>query len=172
MKFAKDILVVDFEGLAEPVQIGAVLLDKETLEEKDNFCTYVFADMKGDIRVKSGISQETLKGAPSQAEVGQMIFDKFGADILIGSWVANADMKNFEKIISAAGITPRTYDYHILDIWPAAYIHLLKQGYTGSISSEEIFQAFGAKPRGLHNALEDCRIAADVLRKIMKVESK
>jgi len=33
--------------------------------------------------------------------------------------------------------------------------------------SEEIFQEFGAKPRGLHDALEDCRIAADVLRKIV-----
>jgi DNA polymerase III epsilon subunit-like protein len=32
---------------------------------------------------------------------------------------------------------------------------------------EEIFQAFGIKPRGLHNALEDCRIAAEVLRKVV-----
>src|SRR3989344_2333608 len=162
MKFAKDILVIDFEGLVEPVQIGAVLLDKETLEEKDNFSSYIWADLKGEVKATSGISQETLKGAPSQAEVGKIIFDKFGTDIMIGSWVANADMKNFEKIITAAELDIKRYDYHVLDIWPAAYIHLLKQGYNGSIRSEEIFQQFKAKSRGLHDALEDCRITTDV----------
>lgn len=167
MKFAKDILLIDFEGLAEPVQVGAILLDKETLEEKDSFNTYIWADLQGEIKATSGISQETLKGAPTQAEAGRMIFEKFGTDVLIGSWVANADSKNFEKIIKAAGLDPALYDYHILDIWPVAYIDLLKRGYNGSIRSEKIFQEFGAKPRGLHNALEDCKIAADVLRQIV-----
>ena len=167
MKFKKDILIIDFEGLREPVQIGAVLLDKETLNEKDSFSTYIFADLKGKIKVISGISQETLKGAPSQAEAGQMIFEKFGTDIIIGSWVAKSDIKNFEKIIAAAEIDLKLYDYHVLDIWPAAYIYLVKQGYSGGMRSEEMFKEFGAKPRGLHDALEDCRIAADVLRKIV-----
>ncbi|OGN02519.1 MAG: hypothetical protein A2655_02230 [Candidatus Yanofskybacteria bacterium RIFCSPHIGHO2_01_FULL_43_42] len=170
MKFFKDILIIDFEGLAEPVQIGGVLLDKETLKEKDSFLSYIWTDLKGEVKVASGISQETLKGAPLQSEVGKMIFEKFGVDILIGSWVANADMKNFEKIITAAGLDIKQYDYHILDIWPVAYIYLLKQGYEGSIRSEEIFRQFGAKPRGLHNALEDCRITADVFRKIIEMK--
>ena len=167
MKFTKNILIIDFEGLTEPVQIGAVLLDKETLNEKDNFSMYIFADLKDKVKIISGISQETLKDAPTQAEAGQMIFERFGTDIIIGSWVAKSDIKNFEKIIVAAGIDPKLYDYHILDIWPAAYIYLVKQGYSGGMRSEEIFKEFGAKPRGLHDALEDCRIAADVLRKIV-----
>ena len=167
MKFKRDILIIDFEGLKEPVQIGAVLLDKETLQEKDSFSSYIWTDLHGEVKATSGISQETLEGAPNQAEVGQKVFEKFGTDILIGSWVANADIKNFKKIIKAAGLDFELYDYHILDIWPIAYIHLLKQGYSGSMRSEEIFKEFGAKPRGLHNALEDCRIAADVLRKIV-----
>lgn len=166
MKFPKNILVLDFEGLSEPVQIGAVLLDKDTLEEKDSFTSYIWADLKGETKKKSGISQETLEGAPSQAEVGQMVFDRFGTDIFLASWVANGDMKNFEKIIRAASIDCfSVYDYHVIDIWPAAYLHLLKSGYTGGTSSEEIFKEFGAKPRGFHDALEDCRIAADVFRK-------
>ena len=167
MKFKKDILIIDFEGLKNPVQIGAVLLDKETLNEKDNFSTYIFADLKNKVKVISGISQETLKDAPTQAEVGQMVFEKFGTDIIIGSWVAKSDIKNFKKIIEAAGLDFKLYDYHILDIWPAAYIYLIKQGYSGGMRSEEIFQEFGEKPRGLHDALEDCRIAADVLRRIV-----
>ncbi|MGD0328232.1 MAG: exonuclease domain-containing protein [Minisyncoccia bacterium] len=167
MKFAKNILFIDFEGRPEPNQIGAVLLDKETLNEIDNFSSYIFADLKGEVNVISGISQDTLKGAPSQAEVGRLIFEKFGTDILIGSWAATLDITHFKKIINAAGITWEQYDYHILDIWPVAYIHLLKKGYSGSLRSEEIFREFGAKPRELHNALEDCRIAADILRKII-----
>lgn len=165
MKFPKDILIVDFEGTNEPAQVGAVLLDRETLAEKDSFLTYIWRDLKAPLE-KSGITKEMLKDAPKQAEVGQLMYHKFGTNILLGSWVANGDMKNFEKIMTAAGIDFREYDYHIIDIWPAAYLHLLKQGYQGGISSEEIFQTFGAQPRGLHNALEDCRIAAEVLRKI------
>ncbi len=166
MEFVKDILVIDFEGKNQPTQIGAILLDKKTLSEKDSFSSYIYTDLKGYISPKSGITQQMLEDAPTQAEVGKMIFEKFGTNVLIGSWVANLDMINFQKILDAAGIKWEQYDYHILDIWPAAYIYLLKQGYDGSINSDDIFKAFGAQPRGLHNALEDCRIAADVLRKI------
>jgi len=167
MKFAKDILVIDFEGTNdEPVQIGAILLDKETLAEKDNFLSYIYADLKGERAYKSEISQEMLVGAPTPAEVGKMVFDKFGTDLFIATWVANYDMRCFEKIMAAADIAFNQYDYHIFDIWPAAYLYLLKQGYTGEFRSEGMFQKFGATARELHNALQDCRIAADVLRKI------
>lgn len=168
MGFLKDILIIDFEGPIEPVQIGALLLDKNTLEEKDSFISYIYADMQGKTAKKSGISQKTLKSAPSQAEVGKMIFDRFGTDILLGSWVDTLDVDHFTKIITAAGLSWKEYDYHVLDIWPAAYIHLIKRGYTGPIDSESMFQFFNAEARGLHNALEDCKIAANVLRKILK----
>lgn len=167
MGFIKDILLIDFEGPVEPVQIGVVLLDKDTLKEKDFFVSYIYADTQGKITKKSGISQETLKGAPSQAEVGKIIFEKFGTDILLGSWVDTLDIDHFRKIMNAAGVSWKQYDYHVFDIWPIAYLYLLKQGYTGTINSETMFQAFGASSRGLHNALEDCRIVADILRKIV-----
>lgn len=166
MKFIKDILLIDFEGRYDPTQVGVVLLDKNTLEEKDNYSSYIFTDLKGRIGTKSGITQEMLNGAPSQAEVGKDIVERFGMNYLIGSWVANLDTRHFITIMSAAGYAWEQFDYHVFDIWPAAYLHLIKQGYEGSISSEDIFQEFGAKPRGLHDALDDCRIAADVLRRI------
>lgn len=174
MKFHKDILIIDFEGVKHPVQVGAVLLDKETLEEKDSFASYIYADLEGLKVLKSGITQEMINDAPKQGEVGKLIYDKFGSDLFLGSWVQNLDITHFVKLLSAAEIdfiegrtSFKKYDFHILDIWPIAYTHALKQGYTGSILSEELFQYFGAKPRGLHNALEDCRITADVLRKIV-----
>lgn len=167
MKFHKDILIVDFEGLEKPVQIGAVLLDKETLVEKDNFISYIWTDMKGEVNHIADISQSTLDGAPTQAEVGKIFYDKFGTEVMLASWVARDDMRNFTQIITAAGFDIETYDYHIFDIWPVAYLYLLKNGYAGSMRSEEMFQAFGSAPRGSHNALEDCRLAAEVLRRII-----
>jgi DNA polymerase III epsilon subunit-like protein len=167
MKFSKDLLVIDFEGFKKPIQIGVVLLDKETLQEKDNFVSYIYADVEGQASRISGITQEMINEAPKQEEVGKLIYEKFGTNILLASFVQDLDINHFQTILSAAGIDFNKYDYHILDIWPVAYIHLLKNGYTGGIRSEEIFQQFGAKPRTLHNALEDSRIAADILRKIV-----
>ena len=174
MKFHKDILVIDFEGVKKPVQIGAILLDKETLEEKASFSSYIYADLEGYVSPKSGITQEMVNGAPKQTEVGKMIYDKFGSDIFVASFVQNMDINHFQTLLFAAGVDFmegktdfKKYDFHILDIWPIAYVHLLKNGYTGGIGSEEMFQAFCAQARGLHDALEDCRIAAEVLRKIV-----
>lgn len=167
MSFIKDILVIDFEGRDTPVQIGALLLDKNTLEEKASFSSYIYTDLQDRTIKKSGITQEVLKNAPSQAEVGRAIFEKFGTNILIGSWVDTLDIDHFRKIMGAAEIKWGQYDYHVLDIWPVAYVYLLQHGYAGNIDSESIFRAFNEKPRGLHDALEDCRIAASVLRKII-----
>ncbi len=174
MQFPKDILLIDFEGQRHPVQIGAILLDRTTLKEKDYFVSYIYADLGDKPTIKSGITQNMIDDAPKPEEIGKIIYEKFGSDVFLATFVQNLDILHFRKIISAAGIDfleSRTdfkkYDFHILDLWPVTYIHALKQGYTGGTGSEELFQYFGAKPRGLHDALEDCRITADVLRKII-----
>ncbi len=166
MKFPKDILLIDFEGFNSPKQIGAVLLDKETLEEKDSFSSYIYADVGERVGAQSGITQEMLSDAPTQEEVGKMFYDRFSSDVILASFTSDLDIRHLRAILTAAGIDPTLYDYHILDVWPLSCVHLLKQGYKGSLRSEEIFQAFGTKPRERHDALEDCRIAAEVLRKV------
>ena len=159
--------MIDFEGWEEPTQIGAVLLDKETLEEKASYSSYIWTDLHGQTSMVSGISQATLEGAPSQAEVGRAVFEKFGGKVLLSAWVATFDSKHFEKLTRAAGLDAKSYDYHWLDVWPLAYTELLKRGYNGSMKSEDIFREFGAAPRDLHDALEDCRIQAEVLRRLV-----
>ena len=168
MKFKKDILVIDFEGgHYGPKQIGAVLLDKETLDEKDRFCCYMYLNMQGIPSMKSGITQDTLDNAPSRVEVAKRFYEKFGTNIFLASFVSDLDIQHLRTIINEAGINSPEYDYHILDIWPLAYTYLLKRGYEGNADSESIFRAFGFAPRGNHNALEDARIAAGILRKII-----
>ena len=167
MKFLKDILVIDFEGgHYKPKQLGAVLLDKETLEEKDRFVSYIYLDMQGVPSLKSGITQDMLNSAPQPDEVAKKFYKKFGTNVFIASFVSDLDIENLRNIMNKAGINPLEYDYHTLDIWPIAYIYLLKNGYEGNYDSENIFQAFGFPPRGNHDALEDVRITASILRKI------
>ena len=166
MKFHKDILIIDFEGRKSPVQIGAVLLDRDTLIEKSCLSSYIYAELDGYISPVSGITQEMINDAPSKAVVGQQIYDMFGTDIMLSSWVADLDISHFKSIMIAAGKSFSDYDYHVLDIWCLAYVYALQQGYSGSVRSEELFHFFDVKPRDLHDALEDCRIAADILRKI------
>jgi DNA polymerase III alpha subunit (gram-positive type) len=166
MAFHKDILVIDFEGMENPTQIGAVLLDKQTLEEKDSFVSYIQADLNGKVSHISGITQAILDNAPSQKDVGLQLHEKFGTDVFLAAFVQDFDIRHLRTLIEAAGLDFTRYDYHFLDLWSLAYVHALKNGFTGGFRSEELFQYYGGKPRGLHDALEDCRLAAHVLRKI------
>ena len=176
MKFEKDILLIDFEytnadpSLAEPTQLAAILLDKETLEEKDSFVSLIKAEFKHPqqeaIEV-SGIDQARVASAPLPAEVISAFVAKFGYDVMLASWVEHGDRRMLHKMLREAGLDPMRYDYHFLDLWPVAYVHLLKQGYEGGMHSEDMFAAYGLPVREKHDALEDCRLEAEVLRKVM-----
>ncbi len=173
--FAKDILLLDFEStgldarFAEPTQLGAVLLDKETLEEKDHYLSYIVADLskasKEALEI-SGISQKDLEGAPEQKEVITEFLHKFGTDVFTASWNSILDRGLLNKMLWTIDKDIFTYDYHYLDVWPIVYTHLCSQGHGDIVRLEPTLQFFGLKERGKHNALEDCRITAEVLRKV------
>ncbi len=176
MHFAKDILLIDFEAttgkpdLAEPTQLAGVLLDKDTLEEKDSFVSYIAANLRGvdpKIMAISGITESDLKGAPSAIEVAKIFLDKFGDDVLLASWVEYLDRRLLIKMFKKAGLEYK-YDHHYIDLWPLAYVELVKQNYQGGLNSEAVFQAYGLPKRNHHDALQDCRLEAEVLRKIMQ----
>jgi DNA polymerase III epsilon subunit-like protein len=177
MQFAKDILIIDFEATggdiyhAEPTQLGAILLDKNTLAEKGTFESYIKADpakFTPEGRSVNKVTDEQLAAAPEQEAVIKSLIEKFGTDVILTSWVSSLDRALFNKMLLKAGISERVYDYHYLDLWPVAYIYLLKRGYTGSMRSEPMFAAFGmpARDETSHDALNDCRLAANILRKI------
>lgn len=179
--FPKDILVIDFEGAfrpedkndpekSQPTQIGAILLDKETLEEKKSFVSYIYADLSfasPEAQKITGITQKMLEAAPKLGEVGKKFVETFGKEFLFCSWVSELDRTLFRKMVFSAGMHPRDFDYHVFDLWPIGYAYLLKRGYTGTMRSEPMFQALGLPSRGQHDALEDCRYAAVALRKIL-----
>jgi len=175
--FPKDILIIDFESSlgdsenTEPVQLGAILLDKTTLEEKKSFTSFIKTDLSlippGRLKEK-GYIPEKINNAPTASDVAKKFIEQFGRNFFISSWAAGLDRILFRKLMSSAGIHYSEFDYHIYDLWPVAYTYLLQNGYTGSWRSEAMFQEFGLPSRGMHDALDDCRHAAQVLRKIVK----
>lgn len=176
MRFKKDILVIDFETTdgrpkyAKPIQMAAVLLDKTTLKEKKSFSSYIHQDLKNanprSLKVH-GITENDLKDAPTQKEVIQMFLDEFGTDVFICCWTTLLDIKMLENMMESIGHELMEYDYHILDLWPIIYVYFAKQNKGNIYRSEETFREFGLPSRSNHNALEDCRHSAEVLRKIV-----
>ncbi len=176
MQFQKDILLFDLETngvnseVSVPLQIAAVLLDKETLEEKDSFTSYIKQDLSTadpeSLKI-NGIKPEQIENASESNEVMKAFLEKFGTDVLLASWVEFLDRRLLMRAFKQASLT-WGYDPHYLDLWPIAYGHLVKNGYTGSIKSQPMFEQFNLPERGAHDALEDCRMEAEVFRKIMK----
>ena len=174
--FAKNILIIDFESTsidpakAEPTQLAAILLDKENLAELGSYSSFIKADLKDadpQSMAVSGIDSAKLENAPDQKEAANQLVNHFGFDLFLASWIEHLDRRMLQKIMRAADINPMQYDYHYLDLWPIAYTYLVQRGYKGGIRSEEIFQAFGMRGRAHHDALEDCRLEAEIFRKIV-----
>lgn len=173
--FAKDILILDFEStgldarFAEPTQLGAVLLDKTSLKEKDQFMSYIEADLskasEEALRV-SGITQQDLEGAPNQKQVITEFLEKFGTEVFTASWNSILDRGLLNKMLWTIEKDIFIYDYHYLDVWPIVYTHLCRHGQGDTVRLEPTLKYFGLKPRGNHDALEDCRVTAEVLRKV------
>lgn len=171
--FSKDILLIDFEttGLDLdkdlPIQLGAVLLDKQSLEEKDYFISYIAQDVSGMSEESAkihGINQEVLKNAPSQQDVIRDFLNGFGTEVYLASWNEMLDHTMLKKMLQSIDKDIYEHDYHYLDVWSLAYLHMVRQGRGDIIKSESTFEYFGLPPRKEHNALEDCRHTAEVLR--------
>lgn len=174
--FAKDILLIDFEGggldldHSEPTQLGAVLLDRETLEEKSYYLSLIAVEhpekMAQEAIDISGIGPEMLRDAPVRKKVASEFLAKFGTNVFLASWNSSVDQALLRMVMKSIGKDIFEYDYHYFDVWPVVYMHLSKQGYGNTIRLEPTLKHFGMPARGKHDALEDCRVTAEVLRKV------
>jgi DNA polymerase III alpha subunit (gram-positive type) len=119
------------------------------------------------------ITWEQVKDAPSLAEVVKKFDRTFGVDVMLSSYVGFADKKYLLEAYKTAGIKWR-FDHHYFDVWSVCYAALAKKN---KLTSKEDFAGFGVKSlmkkyniksNRLHDALEDCRVEAEVLRKVIK----
>jgi DNA polymerase III alpha subunit (gram-positive type) len=177
--FPKDILIVDFEVTGfdfekdESVQVGILLLDKKTLEEKKYFVSWIKpkqalnVELPGFIwaNIKEQEIQEIRKASPEDV-VAKQISNFLPDEYILCAWNVTFDYMFWKKILSH--VDKNIHAAKLLDLWSLAQVNLLNDdSYTGTYGSESVFQHFGVKPREKHDGLEDCRIEAMVLRKLL-----
>ena len=178
--FKNDILVCDFEvtefdiDKSEPVQVGLILLDKETLEQKWSYSSWikpvqaVSVDMEG-FRWASldQADVEEINKAQNLEAVAREIIKDLPEKYILCAWNATFDYCNWNKLLKTIGMKAKTAN--ILDLWSLAQLRLLNdENYDGDYKSESVFQYFGAEPRVKHYGIGDCEIEAMVLRKLIK----
>ncbi|MSR68323.1 3'-5' exonuclease [Candidatus Saccharibacteria bacterium] len=173
--FLKDILLIDFEttgidlNKSLPIQLGAILLDRQTLAEKDNFLSYIKQDLSNMSRQSAkihGITKKEMDTAPTSSEVIGSFIEQFGTEVYLASWNEMLDHSMLATMLGSIGKGIDTHDYHYLDIWSIVHIYMVQRGKGDIIRSEPINEYFGLPARTTHNALEDCKLTAQVLRKV------
>ncbi|MCL5667371.1 MAG: 3'-5' exonuclease [Patescibacteria group bacterium] len=182
MDFKKDLLLVDLEmtGLDasrhEIIQMAALLLDKKTLEEKEAFNSYIkprhWKRRDPQSMKVNRITWEQLKNAPSlQKAIGD--FDLlFGHDVVLSYYGGPVDM-DFLRAAYKKIHKKFKFDYHYFNLWGLFYGYLAarnklknKKKFTG-FALDDFMEDFKIKSSSRHDALEDCRIEAEILRKVI-----
>lgn len=184
MNFKKDILLIDTEfsgfdlGKHEILQLSAVLLDKKTLKEKKFFSSYVKPRRwktrdRASMKVNK-ITLEMLKDAPELKQVLKKFDRTFGHNVIQAFYVGYNDKRFLLESYRITGIKWK-FDYHYFELWGLFYPYLAAKNRLKSVKN---FAGFGIesmlkmlkvkKPINLHDALVDCRVEAEILRKVMK----
>lgn len=184
MDFKKDILLIDLEttGLDvekhEIIQIAAVLLDRKTLIEKKFFNSYVkptkwHARDLESMKV-NGLTWEVLKNGAALREALKS-FSGFcnPKKVILSSYVSFAD-KNFLLHAYKKHKIKWQFDYHVFDLWGLFYAKLAVKN---KLKRTRDFAGFGLEsllkdlkiniPGKHHDALYDCRLEAEVLRRLI-----
>jgi DNA polymerase III epsilon subunit-like protein len=176
MRFARDILIIDLETTGPnpdkdfPLQLSAVLLDKDNLLEKGNFNSYIrhtFSQSTNDRIVQTlGIPKERWMKAPNLKAVLTSFTETFPYSVTIASH--NVININFlQEAFKRAGMSYE-YDYHVLELWTLGYFYLSKQNIKKIPTAETVGTYFKLQKTKEHDALVNCRYYADILRKLSK----
>jgi DNA polymerase III epsilon subunit-like protein len=180
--FDRDLLVFDVETTgANPrvhqiVSIGALLLDRKTLQEVRSMGTLVRvtpeALARADPRAMQihGLTVDQLTAAPTPAQVVIRFLDSFGTSFYFCGWNICFDTQFLAALFEQAGRRQDfdTFRYHRLDLWSlleVAWLRGLIQTAPESLS--RVCRLFEIERQHVHDALEDARISAQVLRKTL-----
>ncbi|MBI3231711.1 MAG: 3'-5' exonuclease [Candidatus Doudnabacteria bacterium] len=183
MDFKKDLLIVDLEttGLDaarhEIIQLGAVLLDRKILKEKEVFSSFI-KPSKWKTRDKKSmavnkIKFEQVKDAPGIKKVLRQFDKLFNPKNLILSYYGGPLDMDFLRVAYGQNKIKWKFDYHFFNLWGVFYTFLAARGQLkngkkfAGFSLEDLMRRWKISPKNRHNALEDCRIEAEVLRQIV-----
>lgn len=180
--FSRDLLILDVETtgpdplIHEAVSIGAVLLDKSTLEARAQLQTLIrpehFNLAEPAALAIHGISWDRLQSAPAADVVAREYVQRFGLAYTLGGWNVGFDAQFVAQIFKNAGMSAefRLLDYHRFDLWSVmqfAWICGVLEKQPESLST--VCEMFGLARPAKHDALEDALISAEVLRKTLRL---
>lgn len=182
MNFKKDLLIIDteFSGFDlkkhDILQIAGILLDKKTLKEKKSFNSFIrpihWKTRDPAAMAVNKITWEQVKDAPLLADAIKAFNQTFDTDVMLTSYVGFTDKKYLMDAYQKAGVQ-WLFDYHYFDIWSVCYAHL---GGNNELASRKDFAGFGIESMmerykleapPLHDALVDCRVEAEILRRVV-----
>lgn len=176
MKFARDILLIDIEATSQdiekgfPLQLAAVLLDKDNLLEKNFFNSYIkhpFSQTTNDQIVQTlGVPKEKWITAPNLKTVMQNFKDTFPYNVTLASH--NIININFLRESFKKAKIDYEYDYHIIDLWTLGYFLMSKQNLKKIPTAETLGTYFRIEKSADHDAMENARYLAEILRKIVR----
>lgn len=185
MNFKRDILLIDteFSGFDAPkkhdlLQIAAVLLDKKTLKEKKYFSSYVRPNHwknrdKESMKVNK-ITIDMVNNAPTVSQAIKKFNRAFPHNVIQAFYVGYNDKRILLEAYRQAKIK-WPFNYHYFDLWALFYGYLAKHN---KLNSKKDFAGFGLESlikmlkikidkNQMHDALVDCRIEAEVLRRLI-----
>lgn len=176
MKFIKDLLLFDLETTGpdpdkDPIiQLSAILIDKDNLLEKDFFNSYIRVSLL-DTTISQhaellNISFDTLRKSPKIYDTMKRFHDKFGQGQLLATH--NTFNVLFLRNAFRKSMIPFDYNNHIIDLWTLGYIYTLNYGLRKMPTFNTFLDHFGLKRKNRRDALETCRLSAEIFRKIIK----
>ncbi len=182
--FNRDLLLIDIEttGLDvnrhEIIQLAAVLLDRKTLKEKKSFVFYArptkWRARDRESMAVNKIIWEMVKTAPSLKSVLRKFNRMFGKNAIFSHYAGIMDITFMQRAYEKSRMR-WPFDHHYFNIWGLFYTFLALKN---KLKSRKQFAGFGledclkyfkiAVPGNLHDALVDCRMEAEVLRRVIK----
>jgi DNA polymerase III epsilon subunit-like protein len=182
--FNKDLLMIDVEATGvdyekhELIELAAVLIDKKTLKEKKFFSSFIkpkhWRRRDPEAMVVNKISWDSLQSAPSLKSVLQKFEKTFGTNVILSTYGTILDTAMLRLAYKQSQMTYK-FDYHVFDIWPLCYVYMARKKLLtnrkrfSGFSLDDLAKHFKLHiPDNRHTALADCRLQAEVLRKLMK----
>jgi oligoribonuclease (3'-5' exoribonuclease) len=156
------------------VSIGAVLLDRATLDQVKSMSTLVQlapeAQADPEAMQIHRLTPSQLKAAPTPGEVVTLFLDSFGIDFYFCGWNVCFDTQFLRALFEQAGRLQsfNTFRYHRFDLWSLLELAWLR----GVIplppeSLSSVCRMFGIERQKVHDALEDALLSAQLLRKTL-----
>jgi len=168
----KRLLVIDVEttGLDPAtdslIQLASCVLSRKELREERSFSSYVRPETPIQPHAKAvhGLSNEDLTDAPAVGSVIRRFAEYAPSDAIICGHNVAFDVAFLKAAYKSVGLT-YSFDYHTLDLWSIAFFVLGAQRIAlPEYNLTNLCKLYGIRRSSKHDALEDVRATAQVLR--------